>query len=48
MRITIGRGRNRISTEVATGPHIAKGEREKTAWDLKMILFNRGYLKSLA
>jgi hypothetical protein len=48
MRITIGRGRNRISTEIATGPHVPKAEREQTTWQLKQILFNRGYLKSLA
>jgi hypothetical protein len=48
MHITVGRGHNRISAEITTGPHMLKTEREQTAWQLKQILFNRGYLKSLA
>lgn len=48
MHITIGRGRNRKSVEIATGPHVPKAEREQTAWELKQLLFNLGYIKSLA
>jgi hypothetical protein len=48
MTITIGRGRNRQSTEIATGPHMDKTTREKQAWDMKLILLNLGIIKSLS
>lgn len=48
MRITFGRGNNRKSTVIATGPTVDRVTREQQTFDLKQLLFNLGILRSLS
>jgi len=43
MNITYKRNR----TEVATGPHGNREQRDRDTWELKQLLFNLGIIKNL-